>query len=148
MDKETGNGLRAGLAGNAPWDRGLTTSVFACERSCQGRVQAVGTAIGEHLGLGQACQGQVPQQVQQLMANWFVGKAQGWIQPVVSVANQGIVQGATLNQAGRPQLLHLLTKTKGAGRGYLLHEQLWTQLQRKQLPADRRLLKFNRRPDR
>ena len=54
------------------------------------------------------------------MPNRFINKAQGGIKPVLTITNQGIIQGAPLNQARFQQHLHLVAKTKGAGRSDFL----------------------------
>lgn len=87
-------------------------------------MEAVGTAEREDLGTGQTNQGQIPQQIQELMAHRFVGVAQGWVEPAVPVADQRVVKGAAADQAGGPQLLHLVAEAEGAGRGDLLHKGL------------------------
>ena len=87
----------------------------------------MGPAIHEDLGLGEAHQGEIADQVQQLMAHRFIWETQRRIQPVVSITNQGIVEGTTLNQPRCPQLLHLVAEAEGAGRGDLIDEGLRRQ---------------------
>lgn len=59
----------------------------------------MGAAIGKDMGPGQAHERQVADQVQDFMAHGFIAKSQGWIEPVIAIADQGIVQTAPLDQA-------------------------------------------------
>ena len=70
------------------------------------------------------------------MAHRLVGKAQWGIQPTLAVADQGVVQRAPLNQAGGPQLVHLILEPEGSGGGNLFNEALGGELKVEELPAD------------
>ena len=73
------------------------------------------------------------------MAHWFILEPQRWIHPLITVTDQGIVQGSALDQSGSAQLLDLLPETKGACWSYLINEALWRELQGELLSADGRL---------
>ena len=77
------------------------------------------------------------------MAHRFIGIAQGWIQPVVAITDQSVVEGTTLDQTRSTQLIHLLAKAEGAGRSDLRHEALWCQCQGTLLTTDGRLGEIN-----
>ena len=62
------------------------------------------------------------------MAHWFILEPQRWIHPLITVTDQGIVQGSTLDQSGCTQLLHLLPETKGARWSDLVNEALGREL--------------------
>ena len=73
------------------------------------------------------------------MAYRFVGETQGWIEPMVTITDQGIVQGATLDQTRRQQLIDLFTKAKGAGRGNRLDKEGGGEFEAEELSTDGRL---------
>ena len=106
-------------------------------------MQAVGAAIGEDLGQRQTRQGQISQQVQELMADRFIGEAQGRVEPAVAITDQGIVETTAPDQSGGPQGLHLVAEAEGASGGDLAHEALGCQRQRIELAADRCLRKLD-----
>jgi hypothetical protein len=98
------------------------------------------------MGPGQAHERQVADQVQDFMAHRFIAKSQGWIEPLIAITDQGIVQTAPLDQASCAQLFHLGTQAKGAGWGNLLHETFGGEHKGKQLAPNGPVCKFNRGP--
>ena len=103
----------------------------------------MGAAVDQHLRPRKTHKRQITDQVQKLMAHRFIGIAQRWIQPLVAITDQGIIEGSTLNQPRCTQLIHLLTEAEGASRSDLCHEALWRQLQCTLLTTDGRLGKIN-----
>ena len=77
------------------------------------------------------------------MAHRFVVEAQRRVEPVVAIANQGVIEGTALDQAGSTKLLDLVAEAKGAGRRDLLDKGLGGELQAEDLLADRGLAEGN-----
>ena len=77
------------------------------------------------------------------MAHRFILEPQRRIHPLITVTDQGIVQGSALDQTGSTQLLHLLPETKGACRSDLIDEALGRELQGELLAANGRLGEVN-----
>jgi hypothetical protein len=73
------------------------------------------------------------------MAHRFVSETQGGIEPMVTITHQGIVQGTALDQARGQQLIDLLTKAEGTGRGDRFDKEAWGEFEAEELAPDGRL---------
>ena len=103
----------------------------------------MGPPVHEDLSLGETHKGQITNEVKQLMAHRLIGEPQRGVDPVIAITDQGVIQGPALNQASRPQLLNLLTESKGARRSDLLDEHLRGEIERQHLPTNGRLRKID-----
>ena len=107
-------------------------------------MEVMGRPERHDLRLRQAHQREITNQVKKFVAHGLIGKAQRWIDPLIAVTHQGVIERPTLNQPGFPKLLHLVFEAKGARWGDLPNKRLRAQHQAEQLTADGGLRKFDR----
>ena len=100
-------------------------------------------AVDQNLRPRETDKRQITDQVKKLMAHRFIGIAQWWIQPVVTITDQGIVEGTPLDQTRSTELVHLLTEAEGTRRCDLGNKAFRSQHQSTLLTTDGRLGKVN-----
>ena len=61
-------------------------------------MKAMGSPVHKNLCLGKTDEGQVADEVQELMAHRFILEPQRWIHPLITVADKGVVQCTALDQ--------------------------------------------------
>src|SRR6266568_9240629 len=93
---------------------------------------------------GHSQQGQVPDNVENLMADKLVGKTEaGFVEHAFFGQDDGIIQRATADQTGLPQSLDFLDETERPCRSNVAGERSIVQRQAAVLPSNQRVLEVD-----
>ena len=88
-------------------------------------MQVVTGAVGDDVAeKGVPEEGEVAGEVEHLVSDELVGEPEGRVQDAGATDDDGVVEGAPLGEAARPQRLDLALEGEGPGGGQLLDELL------------------------